>query len=55
MPFIREILYLAVLIYISLIVIEADSYLLTLGISSAADGLLMACAHFFLGMLIFSY
>ena len=41
------------LIYISVLVIEADSYLLTFCISSSADGLLMTSAHFFPGTVTF--
>ena len=41
------------LIYISVLVIEADSYLLTFCISSSADGLLMTSAHLFPGTVTF--
>ena len=42
------------LIYISVLVIGADSYLLTFCISSA-NGLFMTSAHFFPGIVTFSY
>lgn len=43
------------LIYISVLVIGADSYLLSFCISSSANGLFMTSAYFFPGIVTFSY